>query len=88
LHITPYFRSFARGDHRDKPEDMMKRIFATAVLAALVASPALAQTARRAPAQQSLQPEQSYGRSERAPAAAARRRAPRLLICVSSLRDE
>jgi len=48
----------------------MKRIFATAVLAALVASPALAQTAPRAPAQQSLQPEQSYGRVEAQPRSA------------------
>jgi len=46
---------------------MMKTIIATAVLAAVIASPALAQTARHAPAQPSAQPEQSYGRVEAQP---------------------
>jgi hypothetical protein len=46
---------------------MMKTIIATAILAALIASPALAQTARRAPAQPSAQSEQSYGRVEAQP---------------------
>ena len=49
----------------------MKTIIATAVLAAVIASPALAQTARRAPAQQpSMQSEPSYGRVEAQPRAA------------------
>ena len=48
----------------------IKTIIATAALAAVVASPAQAQTARRAPAQQSSQYEQSYGRTEGQPRAA------------------
>lgn len=47
----------------------MKTIIATAVLAAVIASPALAQTTRRAPAQPSMQ-EPSYGRVEAQPRAA------------------
>jgi hypothetical protein len=46
---------------------MMKTIIATAVLAAVIASPALAQTARRAPAQQPSMQEPSYGRVEAQP---------------------
>ena len=48
----------------------MKRVITAAIFAALVASPALAQTARRAPAQQPSQYEQGYGRTEGQPRAA------------------
>jgi opacity protein-like surface antigen len=43
----------------------MKTLVATVALAAVIATPALAQTARRAPAQQyQSQYDQGYGRSE------------------------
>jgi hypothetical protein len=46
----------------------IKTIIATAALAAVVASPALAQTSRRATGQQpSVQSDQSYGRVEAQP---------------------
>jgi opacity protein-like surface antigen len=46
----------------------MKTLVATVALAAVIASPALAQTARRAPVQQyQSQYDQSYGRSENQP---------------------
>ena len=49
----------------------MKTLLATVALAAVVASPALAQTTRRAPVQQyPSQFEQTYGRSEGQPRSA------------------
>ena len=48
----------------------MKTLIATAALAAIIATPALAQTARRAPAQQyPSQYDQGYGRTEAQPRA-------------------
>jgi hypothetical protein len=50
----------------------MKTLIATLALAAMIASPALAQTGRRAPVQQhSSQFDQSYGRIEAQPQHAA-----------------
>ena len=49
----------------------MKTLVATVALAAVIASPALAQTARRAPIQQyPAQLDQSYGRAEAQPRSA------------------
>jgi hypothetical protein len=45
----------------------IKTIIVTAALAAVVASPALAQTSRRAGQQPSVQSDQSYGRVEAQP---------------------